>query len=135
MAFQIGISGNPNGRKAGSRNKATLLLEALLDGEAEAVTRTVIQKAKAGDMIAARLVLDRIVPPVKERRVQLALPSVQSAKDIANALQQVIAAVAGGDIAPHEGQAIATLLDTQRKAIETEALEQRLTQLEERLSV
>jgi hypothetical protein len=55
MAFQIGISGNPNGRKAGSRNKATLLLEALLDGEAEAVTRTVIEKAKAGDMGAARL--------------------------------------------------------------------------------
>ena len=135
MAFQSGISGNPNGRKAGSRNRATLLLEALLDGEAEAVTRTVIQKAKAGDMIAARLVLDRIVPPVKERRVQIALPSVQSAKDIANALQQVIAAVAGGDIAPHEGQAIAALLETQRKAIETEAFEQRLANLEQRLCV
>ncbi len=81
------------------------------------------------------MVLDRIVPPVKERRVQLTLPPVQYAKDIANALQQVIAAVAGGDIAPHEGQAIATLLETQRKAIETEAFEQHLANLEERLSV
>ena len=31
--FQSGQSGNPNGRPHGSRNKATLALEAILDSE------------------------------------------------------------------------------------------------------
>ena len=36
--FAEGTSGNPSGRPAGSRNKATLLMEALLEGEAEQLT-------------------------------------------------------------------------------------------------
>jgi ABC-type uncharacterized transport system substrate-binding protein len=35
--FQPGQSGNPGGRPKGSRNKATLALECLLDGQAEAL--------------------------------------------------------------------------------------------------
>jgi hypothetical protein len=45
--FQKGQSGNPSGRPAGSRNKATLALDALLDGEGEAITRKAIELAKA----------------------------------------------------------------------------------------
>ncbi len=37
--FQKGISGNPNGRPTGSRNKLTLMAEALLDDEAEELVR------------------------------------------------------------------------------------------------
>ena len=33
QGFKPGKSGNPSGRPHGSRNKATLALEALLDGE------------------------------------------------------------------------------------------------------
>jgi hypothetical protein len=43
--------GNP-GRPKGSRNKATLAAEALLDGEAEALTRKAIELALAGDVTA-----------------------------------------------------------------------------------
>ena len=39
QGFKPGQSGNPSGRPHGSRNKATLALEALLDGEGEAITR------------------------------------------------------------------------------------------------
>ena len=35
--FQKGVSGNPNGRPLGARNKATLRLEALLDATGEAL--------------------------------------------------------------------------------------------------
>jgi hypothetical protein len=41
--FQPGQSGNPNGRKKGSRNKITQAIEAFLDGEGEALTRKAIE--------------------------------------------------------------------------------------------
>ena len=53
--WKKGFSGNPNGRAAGSRNRATLAIEALLEGEGEALTRKAIELAKAGDMAALRL--------------------------------------------------------------------------------
>ena len=44
-------AGNP-GRPPGARNKATLAALALLEGEAEAITRRAIELAKAGDPTA-----------------------------------------------------------------------------------
>ena len=58
MQFESGQSGNPKG----ARNKATLAAEALLDGKAEAITRKAIDLAKAGDLTAIRLCLERIIP-------------------------------------------------------------------------
>jgi Family of unknown function (DUF5681) len=67
MPFEPGQSGNPAGKAKGTRNKVTLAIEALLDGEAEALTRKAIELAKAGDMAALRLCLDRIVPASAQR--------------------------------------------------------------------
>jgi len=61
--FRKGRSGNPNGRPAGARNKATETAELLLDGEAAALTRKAVELALAGDAMALRLCLDRIIPP------------------------------------------------------------------------
>ena len=65
----------------GSRNKATLIVEALLDGEAEAIVRKVIERAKKGDLIALRLCLDRIAPPRRDRPVRFTVPELGSAGD------------------------------------------------------
>ena len=64
-----GQSGNPHGRPKGSRNRASLLLEHLIEGEGEAVVRALLAAAKGGDVSAARALLDRLVPPRKERPV------------------------------------------------------------------
>ena len=56
--------GNP-GKPKGARHKATLAVDALLDGEADAITRKAIEMAKAGDSIALRLCLDRIAPSAR----------------------------------------------------------------------
>ena len=66
--FQLG---NP-GRPLGARNKATLAALALLEGEAEALTRRCVELALAGDTTALRLCLDRLLP--KGRAVRLHLP-------------------------------------------------------------
>jgi hypothetical protein len=52
--FKPGQSGNPAGKPRGSRNRTTLAVEALLDGEAETLTRKAIELAKAGDLAALR---------------------------------------------------------------------------------
>src|SRR6476660_5973333 len=67
--WKKGQSGNPNGRAAGSRNRATPAIEALLEGEGEALTRKAIELAKAVDMQALRLCLNRLATPRKDSRV------------------------------------------------------------------
>src|SRR5262245_2183572 len=76
MPFQSGQSGNPAGKPKGTRNRTTLAVEALLDGEAETLTRKAIELAKAGDLAALRVCLDRIAPPRKDRPVLFELPPV-----------------------------------------------------------
>src|SRR5262245_3660332 len=61
------------GRPVGSRNKSTLALQALLDGDGEAITRKAINLAKSGNESARRLCLERLIPPRRERTVRLKL--------------------------------------------------------------
>ena len=60
--FTKGQSGNPAGKPKGARHRATLAAEALLDGEAEALTRKVIELALEGNIFALKICLDRILP-------------------------------------------------------------------------
>ena len=63
--FEKGKSGNPAGRPKGSRNKSMLALDAILAGEAEAITRKAIELALEGDTQALRMCMDRLMPARK----------------------------------------------------------------------
>src|SRR6516225_1902789 len=89
--FTKGQSGNPAGKPRGARHRATLAAEALLDGEAEALTRKAIELALAGDPIAMRLRLDRILPPRRECPTTFALPDLGSVADAGAARAAVLA--------------------------------------------
>ena len=128
--FKAGQSGNPSGRPPGSRNKATLALETLLDGEAEALTRKAIELAKAGDLTALRLCLDRILPPRKDRPVAFALPPIASSKDALQALSALLTAVSTGELTPSEAAEVGKLVDGYVKATEINELAERLERLE-----
>ena len=130
QGFKPGQSGNPSGRPHGSRNKATLALEAILDGECEAITRKTIEKALEGDTAALRLCLERIYPPRKSRPIALELPTIETADDVAKAHGAVIGAMAIGDITPEEASVVAGVLEAKRRSIETCELEGRMTALE-----
>ena len=71
--------GNP-GRPKGARHKATQAIQALLDGEGEALTRKAIELALAGDATALRLCMDRILPALRERPVVVELPPLRAPK-------------------------------------------------------
>lgn len=133
MPFEPGKSGNPNGRKSGSRNKVTLAMEELLEGEAEVLTRKAIELAQEGDATALRICFDRLYPPRKGGPVRLELPDViDSAEDVSAAVGAVVKSVAEGEISPEEAQTVSAILETKRKAIETVEIERRLTELERR---
>src|SRR5712671_4175877 len=98
--FAKGTSGNPFGRPKGSRNAATLACEALLDGQAEALTAKAVQMALAGDPVALRLCMDRIYPARKDRPVTFALPPITGARDAADLMAAITKAVAAGQVTP-----------------------------------
>jgi hypothetical protein len=121
--------GNP-GRPPGSRNKTTLALEALLDGEAELVTRKAIEMAKDGDSIAMRLVLDRLLPPRRDRPVNFALPKLETPADAVKATAAIAEAVASGDLTPMEAGEMAKLVEGFTRAFEIHDIDKRLSLLE-----
>lgn len=133
--FKPGQSGNPGGCPTGSRHKATLAVQALLDGEGEALTRKAVEMALAGDTTALRLCLERLCPPRKDSPVNLSgLPKIESAADLPKATAKILETVAKGIITPSEGQALAGLIEGHRKALETAELEARVAAIENNLN-
>jgi len=117
--FEKGRSGNPAGRRRGSRNRATLAAMVLLEGEAEALTRKVVELALNGESVALRLCIERILPPCRERPVRFALPPIESAGDVSAAMNAVTSALARGNLTPGEAERIAIVVETFARAIDT----------------
>ena len=128
--FQPGQSGNPNGRPKGSRNASTLALEALLDGEAEALTRKAVELALAGDIAALRMCLDRILPPRKDRPVSFEMLPINNAEDARAASAALLGAVSSGNLTPSEASEVGKLIDAYVKTIELTEVLARLEKLE-----
>ena len=132
MPFSKGQSGNPSGRQRGSRNKATLAVEALLDGEAEALTRKAVELALAGDTTALRLCLDRLAPPRKGRPITLAVGDVKCLNDLSTVQGEVVAALARGELTPEEAADVASVVEKLGQAWERRDLKERIQALEDR---
>jgi hypothetical protein len=130
--FKKGQSGNPHGRPPGARNKATRAAEALLDGEAETLTRACVTAALGGDTTALRLCLERILPPRRDRPIDFKLSPISTAAEACVAVSEIVEAVSAGDLTPTEATAIAGLVDVFVKALETRDLEARVLALEAR---
>jgi hypothetical protein len=130
MTFKPGQSGNPAGKPAGARNKTTRAVEELLDGEAETLTRKAIELAKAGDMQALRICLDRIAPARKGRYVPIDLPALDSAADAVKASAVIVAALSAGDLSPSEASELSKLVGNYVTALTASEFEKRLAQLE-----
>ena len=128
--FLKGRSGNPAGRPAGLRNRATLAAEQMLDDEAAALTRKALDLAHEGNPVALRLCLDRLIAPRRERAVRFAMPPITGAADLAGAMAALALAAAQGIITPGEAAQLSQVVDTYIRAIETTDLERRLRAVE-----
>ena len=128
--FQKGVSGNPAGKPKGARHKATLAAEALLDGEAEALTRKAVERAMEGDTVALRLCLERIIPARRDRPVSFELPKIDRPADAVAASAAILAAVADGSLTPSEAAEISKLVEGFVRTVEVTELEARIAALE-----
>jgi hypothetical protein len=128
--FSKGRSGNPDGRPKGTRNATTIAMEALLDGQAEALTQKAINMALEGDITALRLCLDRVLPARKDRPVTFALPAINTPQDAAATISAVLAAVAAGELTPSDASEISKLIEVYVETVKTAEFAERLNQLE-----
>jgi len=131
--FERGNPGGP-GRPKGVRNRTTEFVEELLAGEAESLTRQLIRKARAGNGAALNIVFSRLAPPRRDRPITLALPRIESVADLLAAHAAITAAVGEGELSPGEAQAVTTVLDHHRRAIELVQFAERLAAIEARLT-
>jgi hypothetical protein len=106
----------------------------LLEGEGEALTRKAIELAKAGDMQALRLCMDRLAPPRKDSPVAFDLPEMKTLNDAVPAMGALVKAVGQGDLTPAEAAELTKLVQAFVRIIETAELEERVRTLEETIN-
>jgi uncharacterized protein DUF5681 len=132
--FHKGQSGNPKGKPRGAKNRSSIVAERLFADEIQEICGSVIPQAKAGNMQAAKIILDRVLPPMKDKPVQIDLPKMTSSDDLVKVVECIAYAVGSGQISPLEGESIARIVDIHIKALELNEIEKRLSNLEKRES-
>jgi len=125
-AWPKGKSGNPRGRRPGSGEVARL--RTAIGEHVQPIIERLVAAALQGDTGAARLLLERVCPPLKatEEPARLALPD----GSLTEQGRAVLGAVAAGTLAPGQGAALLASLGTLAKLQEADELERRIAALE-----
>lgn len=118
MPFQKGQSGNPAGRPQGSRNKVTLALDAMLEGEAAAVLRTLIDAAMDGDTQAAKALLDRVYP--KRKHGAVVVDGFDADAPVPDQARAILIAVTSGHMSAPEAVALLEALTAHTRTLAAE---------------
>jgi uncharacterized protein DUF5681 len=134
--WRKGRSGNPAGRPPGRLNRGHEYLRRLLEGDAECVVQAVITEAKNGNMMAAKLVLDRVLPKRACRPIDgcLTLPVIKTPADACAAMSAIANAALAGVISTSEAADLSAVIEVHRRVIETTDFAGRLERLEQRAS-
>jgi hypothetical protein len=93
--------GNP-GRPPGSKNQTTRLIEQLISGEAETLTRKLIEKALGGDVRCIQYCLDQLSPRRNGRPIDFKLPAINSVHDVVTAMAAITTGVNDGSLTAEE---------------------------------
>jgi hypothetical protein len=114
------------GRPKGSKNKVTVAIENMMEGEGERIGRKCIDLALNGDPTALKIVMDRIAPVRKGR----AIPTIEVKKNEGK-IEALLRAVLAGEITPDEGQSVVSLIESAARVATAHALaDMRAQQLE-----
>ena len=126
--WKAGESGNPAGRKPGTGEVAKL--RSSIAKQVPGILKKLTAAALAGDVGAARLLLERVVAPLKAS--EEATPLALTGSTLTEQGNSVIAAVASGDLAPGQGASLLASLGTLAKLEEADDLKRRIEALEQR---
>jgi hypothetical protein len=125
MKFSKGQSGNPAGRPKG-RSKADKLRQAI-EGEIDSIINAMVRAAREGDVSAAKLLLDRAIPPLKPTDTPIELPLGNGLVDSAHA---ILRAIGNGDVTPDQGSKLLQSLGAAARVEEIAELKDRLESIE-----
>lgn len=119
---------NPAGRPKGSKNKRTLVREALQevfpDGE-RGFWLAVATMAKDGDMQAMTMLADRLSPKLKPQDPPIALPAPLTGEIDSMALQ-IMGYVSSGAITPAQAEELLKVLDVAGEVVKADRLRRSL---------
>lgn len=128
MTWKPGQSGNPAGRAKSDLGRAALreqIAEAL-----PAVIKKLITLAKAGDVQAARTLLERVLPPVRPEASLIDLPDVASAEGFTAQADALIKAAVRGEVAPDVAARLLSGVAQSARTAEIDELARRIAALE-----
>jgi len=130
MVFKKGQSGNPAGRPK-SKPLASTVMREQLSSRLPQVIEVVVQSALAGDMQAARIIVERVLPALK-RKAESTPIDLNPDDALSDQARQVVRAMADGVLPVDEANTALSVIASQAKVIEIDELEKRISQLEGR---
>ena len=129
--FPPGVSGNPHGRKPKALATVEKLRTALAE-ELPEIIASVVKRAKDSDISASKLILERVLPPLKATEATVVLEAITGSRTEQG--QAILAEMAQGVLTPSQAAQLMAALAAQARIAEVDEFEQRLTTLEEKLS-
>ena len=131
MTFKKGTSGNPGGKPKGQTPRG--LFRDQVNAALPSIVEGLIAAAQEGDVQAARLILDKVLPNLKPQAEPVRLPIAKGAS-LADQGAKVLAATTTGTLASDDAKAIMDLLTAQAKLVEQDEVMKRLEAVEQWLS-
>lgn len=124
--WKPGQSGNPKGRTPGSGEIGKL--RASIAEHVPGIIDAMVSKALEGDSGAARLLLERALPPIKasDQVHTLTLPE----GTLTEQGRAVLSAVAAGELPPAQGAQLVAAIGQLARVVEIDELERRIAALE-----
>lgn len=126
--FKPGQSGNPGGRKPGTAKLAPL--REAIAAHVPDIIATLVEQAKGGDVGACRLLLERVLPPVKAVEQTVPVPGMDASSGMVETGQAILQATGAGELAPGQASQLLGALAAQAKLVETTELIARVAALE-----
>lgn len=125
-----GSSLNPKGKPKGALSRSGQLRAALAE-DVSAIIEQVVAQARAGDLQAARIILDRVLPPLRAESAAVMLPKLAEGT-LAERGNAVLTALAAGKIGPDAALPILNGLLGVARLMEVDELAERVARLEDR---
>ena len=127
--FKPGQSGNPAGRKPGTKTKVGKLRDSI-EKDLPSIIEALVVSAKAGDTTAAKILLDRCLPALRPVDAPTPLSLGNDPADLGEAATAVLAALSAGSLTPDQAGAVASALGALVRVRESTELERRVAALE-----